>query len=337
MTKRASQIDAFVMASPWAGSTRQGVAGDASNRRYDRLQRTPDETAILMDAPPDLGETVTPFIDMAYHLRGCGLSAPQIYERDVANGILILEDFGDDVFADVMAKDPTQQIPLYQSAMDVLCHLHNKPKPDLAICTGEWLMDMTMVLFDWYAPDASTKNKELYRSLFQPHLDRVAAAETVLILRDFHAQNLMLLHDREGIKRVGILDFQDAMLGHPAYDPVSILQDARRDVSAETEEVILTYLLDHIDADNGSFRAAYAVLGLQRNLRILGLFARLCLCDGKAHYVDFIPRVWRYVQRNLTHPDLEQVALHLNTTMPPPTPALLEHMKSQCPPRLSPL
>lgn len=335
MMDRAAQIDAFVEASPWAGSTRQLVAGDASNRRYERLHRAGGDTAILMDAPPELGETVSPFLHIADHLRACGLSAPLIYERDITKGVLILEDFGDDVFADVMQNDTSQQIPLYRSAVDVMLHLHHEPIPDLPMCTGDWLMDMTMVLFDWYAPDASKRDQEKYRSLFQPHLDVVSKVEPVLILRDFHAQNLMLLPERDGIKRVGVLDFQDAMLGHPAYDPVSILQDARRDVSEEVEQKILTYLLEQSHHDKGAFRASYAVLGLQRNLRILGLFARLCLRDGKAHYVDFIPRVWRYIQRNLMHPELEELASHLNTILPPPTPTLLEHLKSQCPPRPS--
>lgn len=337
MIERAGQIAAFVALSSWAGSTRHHVAGDASNRRYERLRRSDGNTAILMDAPPEHGETVTPFIDIADHLRRCGLSAPEIYERDIAKGILILEDFGDAEFADLMAKDASQQTPLYQAAIDVLIHLQTRPTPKLPLCTADWLMDMTMPLFDWYAPDTKTKDKDTYKALFQPHLDRVADAETVLILRDFHAQNLMLLPDRSDIKQVGLLDFQDAMLGHPAYDPVSILQDARRDVPPEIESASLSYMLDRVELDNASFRAAYAVLGLQRNLRILGLFARLCLRDGKPLYLDFIPRVWRYIQRNLIHPDLESMAEHLNAVLPPPTPALLEHLKSQCPPHPSPL
>jgi len=332
MTDRKAEIDRFLSTTQWAAAKRQVIAGDASNRRYLRLHQPDDTTAILMDAPPSAGETVLPFIQIADHLRAAGLSAPEILAQNLNDGFLILEDFGDALFADLMATDPSQEIPLYRAAADVLLHLHlQDPKHDLPHCGTSWLTSMIDPVFQWYAPEASAYDVAAFKALFRGLAEDVAAHPSVVILRDYHVQNLLLLPDRDGVKQVGILDFQDAMLGHPAYDLVSILQDARRDVSPDTEAAILNYFLTQTTTDEADFRKAYAVLGVQRNLRILGIFARLCLQDGKAQYVDFIPRVWRYVLRNLEHPALVDLAPHVTHLLPAPTHDFLEHMKSRCP------
>jgi aminoglycoside/choline kinase family phosphotransferase len=336
MKDRAAKIDVFLDAAGWGNAARTIVAGDASNRRYDRLTTADSQTAILMDAPPDRGEDVRPFIAIADHLRQCGLSAPRIYASDPSSGLLILEDLGNALFADLMTADQAQEIPLYRAATDVLIHLHRAPKPQLPICDAKWLAEMIAPVFEWYVPKALNRDIARFQAVFEPLLNSVVDAPKVMILRDYHAQNLLFLPDRNGIKRVGILDFQDALLGHPAYDLVSILQDARRDVSANVEAEIMAYMLQQTEYDGPTFRAGYAVQGLQRNLRILGIFARLCLRDGKAHYVDFIPRVWGYIERNLAHPDLAAVAAHLRELLPVPTPAFLEDLKRQCPPQTAP-
>ncbi len=330
MTDRQTQITAFLTDSGWGDCARSIVAGDASNRRYDRLIKPDGSRAILMDAPPDRGEDVRPFIAIAGHLRSIDLSAPEIYHQEVETGLLLIEDFGDALFADLMGGDAAQEIPLYRAATDVLIHLHQHPAPALPACDAAYLTTMVAPLFEWYAPDPD--GMEAFAALFHPEAQRIARASQVMILRDYHAQNLMLLADRDGLARVGILDFQDAMVGHPAYDLVSILQDARRDVSPVIERAVIAYMLSHTGADPADFTASYAVLGLQRNLRILGIFARLCLRDGKAHYVDMIPRVWDYVQRNLAHPDLAPLADMLNARLPAPTPTFLESLKNRCPP-----
>lgn len=152
-------------------------------------------------------------------------------------------------------------------------------------------------------------------------------ATPVLIQRDYHAENLLWLPEREGIERVGLLDFQDAMSGHPAYDLVSLLQDARRDVAPEVEEAMIIRYLEKSGFDDSSYRAAYAVLGVQRNLRILGVFARLGQDHGKPHYVDLIPRVWNHLIRDLDHPALAPVAEKLRAELPEPTPENLERLK----------
>jgi aminoglycoside/choline kinase family phosphotransferase len=331
MTQRAAEITRFLEATGWAQAARKPVAGDASARRYDRLTAADGNTAILMDAPPETGEDVRPFVAIADHLRTVALSAPEILHQDADAGLLLIEDFGDALFADLISDDPAREIPLYRAATDVLIHLRSAPNPDLPVCDARWLVDMIAPLFEWYAQAGDAAGQAAFAAEFQSFAEQAIAGDQVLILRDYHAQNLLMLSDRKGVKQVGLLDFQDALIGPRAYDLVSILQDARRDVSPEVEAEIISYLLAETGDDPRLFRTSYAILGLQRNLRILGIFARLCLRDGKAQYVDMIPRVWGYVQRNLAHPELAGLSALLTPLLPEPTPTFLEHLKRQCP------
>lgn len=333
---RNQKITQFLTQIGWADAQRTRVAGDASNRTYDRLVRNGTEPAILMDAPSDTSGHLRPFIMLADHLRAHGLSTPQIYHKDEAAGLLLIEDFGDALFADLMAADAAQEGPLYRASADVLLHLRDVPPPDLSACDAQWLVKMLAPLFEWYIPEPNKAQLDKFTHVFLPLAEQVAATDKIIMLRDYHVLNLLLLTDREGVQRVGILDFQDAMLAHPAYDLVSILQDARRDVSPQMEQEIITYYLSQAQQDETGFLRDYALLGLQRNLRILGIFARLCLRDGKASYVDFMPRVWGYVLRNLTHPALAPLSEPLLAILAEPTPSLLEDFKRRCPPPSQP-
>ena len=328
MSARDAIIEKFLGAEGWGTATLVQVAGDASNRRYDRLTQADGRTAILMDAPPEKGENVRPFVFLSNWLRAGGLSTPEIYAENAAEGLLIIEDFGDDLFARLMANDPDQIDPLYRAAVDVLLTLRSIEKPALASCDAAWLTEMLEPAFEWYAPHLTTAQRADIETIFDPFAQEVAQQETVIMLRDYHVENLLLLPDRAGVARVGLLDFQDAMLAHPAYDLVSILQDARRDVDQAIEERFVTYYLDHAGMDPERFRRDYAVLGLQRNLRIVGIFARLSKRDGKPHYVDMIPRVWDYVMRNLAHPDLAELRACITAAFPNPTPDLLRGLKT---------
>lgn len=330
MTPRAELAEAFVHRIGWADAHRSVVAGDASNRRYDRLIRPDGATTILMDAPPEKGEDVRPFMRISRYLSDQSLSAPRIYETDPDNGFLLIEDLGDDLFAKLMAKDPARQEPLYQAATEMLIHLHAAPAFALPICDADWLTDMTAPVFEWYVPNAETDAQQRFRDIFHPLAQQLDGDPKVTILRDFHAENLLWLPSREGVAKVGVLDFQDALVGHPAYDLVSILQDARRDVDPKIETQMIGHYVAQTGIDPQAFQSAYALLGAQRNLRILGIFARLCLQDGKAHYIDLIPRVWDYVMRNLADPALGPLATLITQTLPAPTPSFLEHLKSQC-------
>lgn len=330
MTTRADQIEAFLATTNWAACHRTLVAGDASNRRYDRLTDSNGNTAILMDAPPDKGEDVRPFVRIAKYLTDSGLSAPVVYAQDETRGLLVIEDLGDDLFASLLADDQSLEIPLYEAAVDALIKLHETRPLALPNCDSAWFRTMNSLIFDWYAQDIDARDVAAFHDTFLPLAEMVDAGPKVVILRDYHAQNLLWLPDRKGVARVGQLDFQDALLGHPAYDMVSILQDARRDVDPGLEALMIDRYLARTGADQISFMTAYAVLGAQRNLCILGIFARLCLRDGKSHYVDLIPRVWAYVQRDLAHPALSELATVLAPLLPHPTPEFLEELKSRC-------
>ena len=334
MTERDALIRAFIDKSDWAGARVAPLAGDASNRRYLRLRDPASgETAVLMDAPPERGENVRPFVEIGRYLGKIGLSAPRVLAADMEAGLLLLEDLGDDLFANVIPRDPSLENSLYCAATDLLGTLHDHPPPPgLAPYSPALMADLAMLAFDWYhaaladpAPDTRASAEAAMRAALQAH----ASDADVLIQRDYHAENLLWLPGRDGTARVGLLDFQDAMAGHPAYDLVSVLQDARRDVPAEIETQMIARYIAASPQDATEFARAYALLGLQRNLRILGVFARLCIRDGKAHYVDLIPRVWGHIQTNLKHPDVAPLA-GLLTGLPAPDATTLNRIKAQC-------
>ncbi|MEO0402796.1 MAG: phosphotransferase, partial [Pseudomonadota bacterium] len=331
MPDRANQKAAFLVAAGWGDAPRTLVAGDASNRKYERLTAPGGKTAILMDAPPAKGEDVGPFITVTAMLQAAQLSAPAIYAQDTEHGFLLIEDLGDDLFARVMERAPSLEHPLYDAAVDVLVQLHSAPAPDLPCYDALLMTSRAALAFDWYqrgvAGKVDTAAKTTFETAFHAALLPLDSAHQVLIQRDYHAENLIWLPSRTGAERVGLLDYQDAMLGHAAYDLVSIAQDARRDVSAQTECRMQDRYIAATGIDRAAFLTAYALLGLQRNLRILGVFARLSLAHGKPHYVDLIPRVWGHVQTNLRHPDLANIAPLVMDALPAPTETALQNLK----------
>ena len=335
MTDRTALAQQFLAGTDWADAGSSLLAGDASNRKYYRLSRTgPNDTAVLMDAPPSKGEDVRPFIRIANHLLSVGLSAPRIFARDEVNGFLLLEDLGDALFARAIPADPALEDLLYRAATDALIALHDHAPPQgLDVYDPTLLADMAALAFDWYADGAGKPDSSARQALHQEMtglLAQHAADATVVIQRDYHAENLLWLPDRDGVARVGLLDFQDAMLGHPAYDLVSLLQDARRDVSGEIEARMIDRYTNRTGTDPDAYQTAYRCLGAQRNLRILGVFARLCIRDGKRGYVDLIPRVWAHLQTDLTHPVLAPIAEILMDTLPEPTPSVLKTLSEKC-------
>lgn len=329
---RAARARQFLTDAGWSGAEQSVVAGDASNRRYDRLTLG-RKTAILMDAPPEKGEDVRPFIAVTELLQARGLSAPDIYAADEADGFLLLEDLGDAIFARVLEAQPELENRLYSAAIDVLVHLHAAPAPALAPYDTAMMTDRALLAFDWYQKAASGRVDDGARRDVEMAISRVLepVSATVLIQRDYHAENLIWLPEREGVARVGLLDYQDALLGHPAYDLCSILLDARRDVPGETQDAMLArYIAAAQVTDRAGFMRAYHALSLQRNLRIVGVFTRLCVRDGKAHYVDLLPRVWSYVEQALDRlgdPDLAEL---IRRALPAPTPNTCERIKAQC-------
>ncbi|HCE71410.1 phosphotransferase [Ruegeria pomeroyi] len=325
MSDRSALATAFLAGTSWATATRAPLAGDASARRYERLTNPETgQTAVLMDAPPEQGETVHRFVELARHLRAQGLSAPEILAEDPAQGFLLIEDLGDDLFTRVIARDPTLEAPLYEAATDLLVALRDMPLMAGLDSYGPALLaEKTDIAFDHYVSgitgDDVSETRDRFIDRFGDLLHQTVQGPKVLILRDYHAENLIWLPDRSDLARVGLLDFQDAVVGHPAYDLVSLLQDIRRDVPARIEMPMIARFIEATGADDHEFRTAYAVLGVQRNLRILGVFARLSRDLGKTRYLALMAAVWRHVMRDLEHPAMAGIADLLRETLPPPS------------------
>jgi len=332
MSPRTDAIGLFLTLSGWGEAQRSTLAGDASNRRYDRLIHPKLGRAVLMDAPPEKGEDIRPFIAIATHLRAAGLSAPQVLARDEAHGFLILEDLGDDLFARMLAQDLSREAELYEAAIDALLVAQTHAMPEgLAPYGAEEMAQTAMLAPDWYLahtqPVSDTERgafHDLIGGLLQEHL----TAPFVLVQRDYHAENLLWLPERDGVARVGLLDFQDAMRGPAAYDLASLLKDARRDVSGAVQEAALSRYITRSGVEPEAFKTSYALCSAQRNLRIIGVFARLCIRDGKPQYPDLMPRVWDNLQSDLAHPALAQLNAWVEAHMPPPTPQIIARIKA---------
>jgi len=328
MTERAKQMSDFITDAGRGNADRSLVAGDASNRKYERLTLG-QKSLILMDAPPDKGEDVRPFIAIAEHLSSLGLSAPKIVSKDTEDGFLLLEDLGDALFARVMEQDPELEIPLYEAATDVLLELHKHPEPELAQYDCDAMLTMADMAFNWYFPAFGFDDVprfEILNILKQLLTDHAPECD-VLVQRDYHAENLIWLPDRSAPANVGLLDFQDARAGHRSYDLVSLLQDARRDVSTDIEKLMIQRYVNAAKIDLYAYQNAYHILGVQRNLRILGIFVRLCKKNGKPHYIDLIPRVLGYIHRSLEWSVLADLKTLLRPILDIPNNAALEGVK----------
>ena len=321
MGDRAPLINEFLERSGWGGAARGALAGDASFRRYERLERG-GHRAVLMDAPPD-HEDVRPFVFVARHLKRLGLSAPEVLASDEEAGLVLLEDLGDDSYTRLLeGGGEGDQRLIYQAAVDLLAHLHRQPLPDgLPPYDDRLLLEEAELLTDWYLParqdPPSPQVKAEYRALWLGLFATARAGPEVMVLRDYHADNLMWLPRRGGLARVGILDFQDAVRGPAAYDLVSLLEDARRDVSPAFAEAMIRRYLAAAGLEPEPFRTAYAILGAQRNAKIVGIFTRLWKRDGKPAYLDLIPRVWGLLERDVAHPALAPMKAWLDRHIPP--------------------
>ena len=334
MADRAALAADFLLRANWGHALRQHLAGDASDRRYERL-RLGAATAVFMDNPPGGADDPAAFVAMARHLRDLGLSAPAILAEDVTQGFLLLEDLGDDLYARLLQADPSRELALYAEAVEALLHLQRAPAPpglpDLS--AADWAKAACFAVDHYaFAATGTLPDPAALRTAMQAALLAHADAPRVLILRDFHAENLLWLPGREGIARVGLLDFQLGQMGQPGYDLVSLLQDARRDVSPATEAALTARFAKATGADPEAFAAHYATLGAQRALRILGVFARLCVVAGKPGYLRLIPRVWGQLQRNLSHPALAGLRAACAATLPEPAPEILARIEARCPP-----
>ncbi len=351
---RLKALRQFLADAGFADAKRQRMPGDASIRSYARLIRD-DGVVILMNSPrrPDgpatydgntysaavhLAEDVKPFVAIDNGLRARGLSAPSIHHADLDAGFLITEDFGNEGFIE---GDPPRPIAeRYQAAVDVLVALHREPLPEVlplapqityalpTLDTDAMLVEVGLML-EWYLPDRGAEPANEMRAEFvtawRDLLGKAAAMPKTWVMRDFHSPNLIWLGERSGISKVGIIDFQDAVLGPPAYDLVSLLQDARIDVPEQLELALLTrYIKARHTADDSfdpaGFAEIYAIMSAQRNTRLLGTFARLNRRDGKPQYLRHQPRIWTYLSRSLAHPVLSGLREWYSANVPPPGP-----------------
>lgn len=306
----------FVAHAGWKGAEIDPLPGDASFRRYFRLSRG-DETAMLMHAPPP-HEDPAPFLHVAHWLNAKGMRAPEIFAEDAAQGWVLTEDFGNDRMRDWLDDHPADEQAAYGAAVDALVALHRLPAGpfpayDMAVYARE-----AALLTEWYCPAQRLQvNTEGFAAAWEETLAPMLARQEpgVTVLRDYHAENIMLLDGQPGAPQ-GMIDFQDALVGHPAYDLVSLLQDARRDVSEALEAEMLAHYCAGAGINDEDFLADYARLGAQRNAKIVGIFTRLDRRDGKAKYLAMIPRVWAALERDLAHPALAPVARWFDANIP---------------------
>jgi hypothetical protein len=347
----------FLARAGLANAQRQPLPGDASTRRYERLTTPGGQSLMLMDAPPLAESppcdpvwspsqrvaagwnatarlaagSVAAFAAVADHLRSIGLSAPMVYALDAPLGLAVVEDFGDDAFARRIAQG-ADEAELYFAAIDALAILHAAPTPSvLQGPGGPW----PLLTYDAVALKAGADLFVDWLPRLKPELDfggparsewdvlwtdiaqRGEAGARVAAHRDFHAENLIWLPERLGAARVGMIDFQDAVIAHPSWDLHSLLQDARRDVSPELEaQALARYFAHRPELDREAFLGDYAALAALNETRIIGVFARLVARDGKPRYLDFMPRMWRQLDRNLQNPALADLKAWFDRHVP---------------------
>ncbi|TQF76767.1 phosphotransferase [Elioraea sp. Yellowstone] len=311
---------AFLAAHGFGAAERIPLPADASFRRYERLVGGP-VPALLMLCPPGR-EPLLPFLRIAAHLRALGLSAPAVHFVDETDGLALIEDLGEDTFTALLARG-ADETALYGLAVEALAELHRHPPPDFLPAWDAEAMAAAAAatLLDWWWPAAfGAPPGDAVRASF-----RAAARETlapfaddppVLVHRDFHVDNLLRL-DRPGPAACGLLDFQDAGLGHAAYDVTSLLEDARRDIDPGVRRAVLARYLDAARvADHARFLAACAAHGALRHARVAALWTRLARRDGKPHYLRHAPRTWRLLDRALAHPACAPLAAWFDDHVP---------------------
>lgn len=353
---RDAEINAFLKQAKWDDAERVAVPGDASTRRYERLTLR-DQKAVLMDAPKGAeapsepeGATVQErkalgynalarlagpnpeaFACMANELTMRGFSAPKIFAANLDKGFILLEDLGDALYARVIAEDPSKERQLYEAAIDTLAAIYRSSFPaKMSFQDETWRVrdyDMAALqaeadlFLDWFAKDLGREIQDLVRdewySIWTELFKSLDAHASGLALRDFHAENIFWLPERQAVSRVGLIDFQDGLFAHPAYDLVSLIEDARRDVSPDLAAPLLKRFCEKAGLKYGSkFKTAYAVMGAQRNAKILGIFVRLAERDGKPNYRDLIPRVATHFKGNLEDPKCADLKAWIATHVP---------------------
>lgn len=294
-------------------------ASDASFRSYHRIKfKNSSKSLMLMFAPVNY-ERIDHFINVDKFLVEHNFSAPQIKAIDEKNGFLLLEDFGDNTFTKILKNNPELELELYKKACDVLIELHKVDfKISLESYNNHVMIKEVMLFIDWYL---QLNNKKIslteianYKKIWFELLDKITITKKVVVLRDYHADNLMLLDNKKDYKSIGLLDFQDALIGSPIYDLVSLLDDIRRDLIEENRQELYNYFISKTNYQAQNFHQDCEIISLQRNVKILGIFARLVLRDKKDKYLDYIPRIKYFVWQRLnsSNPIFNEIRIFLN-------------------------
>lgn len=355
---RFQNIEDFLKSAGWSEANWAFLQGDASTRSYMRLKKNADEAAnvrraLLMNAPPQpdgapikngkpysqiahLAENMTSFVAVSKTLAAAGLTVPEVQSYDIEKGLLLINDLGDDQYFHLITEQGQNQQKLYEPAIDVLVKVRQLPPApvnfdnltyQLPAYDDEALSIESELVIDWYWPvvkqsPISEEGRGAYQAIWKKLFNELKTNNRHWVLRDFHSPNLMHIKGRTGIESVGIIDFQDAVIGHPAYDVVSLCQDARLMVKGEMEQRLKQRYLEQVsisepDFDKEDFQKAYAILGAQRASKLLGIFVRLSVRDGKSNYLTHIPRIWDYLERNLQHSALSELAEWYQINFPP--------------------
>ena len=293
----------FLNATAWSGAACEPLTSDASARKYFRLRKD-ERSAVLMDASQVL-ESVVPFIHINQHLRQLGFSVPAILSQSDEKGLLLLEDFGDATFTRLLDNQHEPE-ELYTLATNVLIALHKHPRAipkDLRVYHPEKMLEDIGLFLEWCTPTIAQAGKDEFQTVWREVLPLAHRVPTSLLLRDYHVANLMLLPDRLGVRRAGLLDFQDAYQGPITYDLMSLLEDARRDVPETLKDKMAARYLAHFPTlDQNAFETSMAILAALRHTRVLAIFERLSRREGKHDYKKlYSPRVERLLQRALRH------------------------------------
>ena len=350
-SERFFKILSFLEGTEWSEANWQFLQGDASTRSYIRLKNGASN-ALLMNAPPQpdgppirdgkpysqiahLAEDMTSFVGVSNALIEAGLSAPKVHKYNIEEGVLLINDLGDNQLYHMITEEGANQQTLYETAIDILCELRCHPPKSMPVgdklyelpaLSNEALSIEAELVIDWYWPklknsQVTEEELALYQKVWEKSFDELKLNNNHWVLRDFHSPNLMHLPEQRGVKSLGIIDFQDAVLGSAAYDVVSLCQDARITVPEDVEQHLLTRYLETAKQKDSSFDEAdflkcYAILGAQRASKLLGIFVRLAVRDGKTHYLAHIPRIWEYLERNLKHPHLNDIFNWYETNFP---------------------
>ena len=330
MTKREEQIKELLRKNNLLCAPTEKITSDASNRKYLRLTKG-NKTVILMDSNPEKNEPVNNFIYFTNFLRKHHFSAPKIYDSDIPNGLLLLEDLGARNFADILKVKPKVETNIYKEAVNQLIMIQSKETPKQAKpYSTEILIEEALLFTEWYLGETnSSRLSTQFTSLLTPLLKKIDQTKPTLVLRDFHAENLIWMNSRKNFKRVGLLDYQDALIGHPAYDIASLLKDARRDVSIEVRDIMTNHYLEKTKHNKDLFLRDYSILSAQRNLKIIGIFSRLSIRDKKKNYVKLIPRVWKNLENDFMHPDLKNLSKFINAVAPYPNVKILKNLSQE--------